>query len=156
MKIEPVIVIDSREKIPWEFHNLPSEPGTLDTGDYSIRGLMHLVSVERKSLDDLLSCVGTHRNRFRREMQRLKAYRFRALIVEASHADLEAGQWRSRLLPSHVIGSLSAWMAQFELPIWLAGDHEAAARFGEKYLYQCGRLIAHENAAIGVTAERVA
>ncbi|MCH8852341.1 MAG: ERCC4 domain-containing protein, partial [Planctomycetes bacterium] len=117
-KLSPVIIVDSREQRPWRFENLPTATGSLSTGDYSVRGLEHLIAVERKSLDDLLSCIGIHRDRFRRELARLRGFRFRCLIIEASHADLEAGQWRSQLKPSHVIGSLSAWMAQFDLPIW--------------------------------------
>ena len=149
MKITPTVIVDTREQFPWSFSSLPSEPGTLSTGDYSVRGLEHLIAVERKSLDDLLACIGIRRDRFRRELQRLKSYRFRALIIEASHADLEAGQWRSQLKPSHVLGSLAAWTVQFALPVWLAGDHESAARFAERYLYQAARCIAAENKAIG-------
>ncbi|MCC7291439.1 MAG: hypothetical protein IT449_05175 [Phycisphaerales bacterium] len=93
MKLSPTIIIDTREQAPFTFANLPSEPGTLDTGDYSVRGLEHLVAVERKSLDDLLACVGRERERFKRELQRLRAYRFRLLIVEASAADLEQGTY---------------------------------------------------------------
>ncbi|MCH8854295.1 MAG: ERCC4 domain-containing protein [Planctomycetes bacterium] len=156
MKITPTIVIDSREQRAWQFANLPSEPGTLDTGDYSVKGLEHLVCIERKSLDDLLSCVGRERDRFKRELQRLQAYRFRILVIEASYADLERGEWRSQLKPSHVLGSLAAWQAQYSLPIWLAGDHQAAGRFAEKYLYQCARLIANENTAVGVVEQCVA
>lgn len=156
MKIEPVVVIDSREQRAWQFENLPSERGTLDTGDYSLRSLTHLVAVERKSLDDLLACVGRERDRFRRELQRLRAYRFRALIIEGNYADIERGEWRSQLKPSQVLGSLAAWQCQYELPIWLAGDHRAAGRFAERYLYQCARLVAQENAAIGVETECVA
>lgn len=151
MKLTPTIVIDSREQDPWSFANLRSERGSFTTGDYSIRGLEHLIAVERKSLDDLLSCVGTDRDRFKRELQRLKAYRFRALIVETDYAILEAGQWRSKIQPSHVLGSVAAWQCQFSLPVMLAGDHESAARFCERYLFQCARLIASENQALGVT-----
>ena len=156
MKITPIVIVDSREQHAWQFENLPSEPGSLTTGDYSIRGLEHLVAVERKSLDDLLGCVGTDRARFKRELQRLRAYRFRALIVEASHEDIQRGQWRSKVHPNAVAGSLAGWMAQYSLPIMLAGDHEAAARFAERYLFQAARCIAQENAALGVTAECVA
>ena len=156
MKIEPTIIIDSREQRAWQFENLPSEPGTLAVGDYSVRGLTHLISIERKSLPDLLACVGRERDRFRRELQRLRAYRFRALVIEASYADLEAGGWRSQVKPAAVLGSLAGWQCQYELPIWLAGDHQAAGRFAEKYLYQCARLIAGENAALGMAAECVA
>ena len=149
VKISPVIVIDSREQRPWEFHNLPSEPGSLSAGDYSLRNLTHLISVERKSLDDLLACVGIHRDRFKRELQRLKAYRFRALITETDHSTLERGMWRSKIQPSHVLGSLAAWQCQYSLPVMLVGTHEADARFCERFLYQAARCVAQENKAIG-------
>ncbi len=156
MKVSPVILIDTREQDPWTFANLPTELGTLDTGDYSIRGLEHLIAVERKSLDDLLACVGCERARFRRELKRLQAYRFRAMVIEASYADLDRGDWRSKIQPSHVLGSLAAWMVQYSLPIVLACDHESAARFAERFLYQCASLVASENAALGVVEQRVA
>lgn len=119
--------------------------------EYLAKGfcLTHLIAVERKSLPDLLGCVGHDRDRFKRELQRLRAYRFRALVIETDYSTLERGEWRSKIQPASVLGSLSAWMAQFDLPIWLAGDHEAAGRFAEKYLYQCARCIAQENNAIG-------
>jgi len=149
VKPEPTIIIDSREQCPLEFPTLTATTGTLDTGDYSVAGLEHLIAVERKSTDDLLGCVGRERERFKRELQRLRAYRFRLLVVEASAADLEAGlsglvPWRSTLKPAHVVGSLAAWTAQYGLPVWLAGDHAGAARFVERYLYQCARTLATE------------
>ena len=54
-----------------------------------------MVAVERKTMDDLLACVGRERDRFKRELQRLRAYRFRLLVVEADAAVIEAGDWRS-------------------------------------------------------------
>ena len=149
LKPEPTIIIDSREQNPLDFPTLPATVGTLDTGDYSIVGLTHLVAVERKSIDDLLACIGRERERFKRELQRLRAYRFRLLVVEADAADLDAGlsggaPWRSTLKAAHVVGSLAAWTAQYGLPIWLAGDHAGAGRFVERYLYQCARTLATE------------
>lgn len=151
MKLAPVVVIDSREQVPLGFENLPVEPGTLDTGDYSIRGLEHLIVVERKSLDDLLACVGRERARFKRELQRLRAYRFRLLVIEADAARIEVGDWRSKLTSAHVFGSLAAWTVQYGLPIWLAGDHDAAGRFVEKFLYQSARAVATEAQAVRIT-----
>lgn len=147
MKQSPTIIIDSREQTPLTFPNLPAIVGTLDTGDYSIVGLTHLVAVERKSIDDLLACIGRERDRFKRELQRLRAYRFRLLVIEGNAADLERGQWRSTLQPAHVVGSLAAWCAQFALPTWLAGNHDGAGRFVERYLYQCARAVASEHDA---------
>ena len=37
---------------------LRSERGGLYTGDYSIKGLERFVAIERKSLDDLMGCLG--------------------------------------------------------------------------------------------------
>ena len=43
-----VAVIDTREQLPLDLTPLRTEPGTLPTGDYSVRGLEQVVSVERK------------------------------------------------------------------------------------------------------------
>ena len=153
MKLAPTIIVDSREQTPLRFANLPTTRGTLDAGDYSIVGLTHLVAVERKSLDDLLACIGRERERFKRELQRLRGYRFRMLVVEADAVTLEAGQWRSTLQPAHVLGSLAAWTAQYGLPVWLAGSHDGAGRFVERYLYQCARALAMEYAAAASLVE---
>ena len=112
--------------------------------------------MERKSLDDLLACIGIHRDRFKRELQRLRAYRFRALIIEANYNDLERGGWRSKIQPSAVLGSLAAWQCQYSLPIMLAGTHEAGAEFCERFLYQAALCVARENAAVGAVEQCVA
>ena len=146
-KPTPAIVIDTREQTPLTFANMPTQLGTLDTGDYSVAGLEHLIAVERKSLPDLLACCGHGRERFKRELQRLRAYRFKLLVIEATAAELESGQWRSQLQPAHVLGSLASWTATYVLPVWLAGDHDAAGRFVERFLLQAVRHIRDEYAA---------
>ena len=142
MTITPTIIIDSREQVPLDFPNISTVIGTLTTGDYSIAGLENIISVERKNHDDLLACIGRDRDRFKAELQRLRAYRFRLLVVEADAVTLETGDWRSSLHPSHVLGSLAAWTAQFALPVWLGGTHDACGRFVERYLYQAARTVA--------------
>ena len=148
MNIKPTVIIDSREQQPWRFANLDTERGTLDTADYSVRGLTHLIALERKSLDDLLGCIGRDRSRFKRELARMRGFRFRALIIESTLAAIEAGQWRSKLKPSHVLGSLAAWQCQFGLPIVFAGDHAAAGRYAERHLFQAAQTVASECIAI--------
>ena len=50
-----------------------------------------------------------------------------------------------------------AWQAQFGLPVLLAADHEIAATFVEKFLYQCVRTLWSECETIqGMLAEQVA
>ena len=65
---QPIIVVDTREQTPLRFQRLEAVPGTLATGDYSIAGLEHLFSVERKTVADLVGCcTGENRARFQRE-----------------------------------------------------------------------------------------
>lgn len=131
-------IIDTREQRPLDLSPLRSERGTLATGDYSLRGLENVVAVERKSTDDLLTCVGRERERFDREVQRLLAYPVRALVIEADWPFFERGDWRGELKPSHVIGSLVGWIAA-GLPIVMASDHERAGRFVGRLLFTAAR-----------------
>ena len=90
-------LVDTREQTPLDLPGLRCEPGTLTTGDYSVRGLESVIAIERKSLPDLVACCGRERERFDREVKRLMAYPVRALVVEASWSDIEAGNWRGKM-----------------------------------------------------------
>ncbi len=153
MSVNPTIIIDTREQSPFTFAHMAVEAGTLDTGDYSITGLTDLIAVERKSLPDLLTCVGRERSRFKRELQRLKAYQYRLLVIEADAAQIEAGEWRGKITPAHVSGSLAAWTAQYAIPVWLGGAHDQCGRFVERYLFQAARAIATAYAAATVSVD---
>ena len=131
-------VVDTREKLPLVLTPLQTEAGTLATGDYSVRGLENVVAVERKSLGDLLSCVGQHRERFDREVQRLLAYPVRALVVEASWQDIEAGEWQSKVTPAAALGSCLGWVAA-GLPVVMAGNHVRAGRYVSRLLLIAAR-----------------
>jgi DNA excision repair protein ERCC-4 len=147
-------VIDSREQEPLDLAPLAAVRGTLSTGDYSVAGLESVIAVERKSLPDLLACVGRERERFERETMRLLAYPTRAIVVEGEWADLERGDWRSQVTPAAAIGSLLGWIAQ-GIPIVMAGDHERAGRFVSRMLFIASRRRYRENRALLGRAERV-
>ena len=131
-------IIDTREQLPLDLDPLQTEAGTLATGDYSVRGLELIIAVERKGIGDLLSCIGTERERFDREVQRLLAYPIRAIVIEAGWADLERGGWRSHVTPAAAVGSVLGWIAA-GVPIILAGNHERAGRFVGRLLFIAAR-----------------
>lgn len=131
-------ICDSREQIPLDLAPLRVIRGTLPTGDYSVVGMENIVSLERKSLDDLLGCVGHDRERFDREVQRLLAYPVRALIIESSWAALERGGWRSKVTPAAALGSCLGWIAS-GLPIVMADNHERAGQFVARILFTAAR-----------------
>ncbi len=133
-----VAITDTREQLPLDLSPLQSVAGSLTTGDYSVRGLESIIAIERKGLSDLLGCVGQERERFDREVLRLLAYPVRALVVEASWADLEQGEWRSHVSPAAALGSVLGWVAM-GLPIIMAGDHQRAGRYVSRLLYTAAR-----------------
>jgi DNA excision repair protein ERCC-4 len=136
---ESIIAIqDTREQTPWKLGPFGTEIGTLATGDYTVKHLEHVISIERKSLSDLLGCVGGERERFERELQRMLAYPTRAVIVESNWTELEEGDWQSRVTPASVIGSVLGWMAM-GIPFILADTHEKASKVASKMLYIAAR-----------------
>lgn len=127
-------IVDSREQTPLDLSPLQVQTGTLDTGDYTVLGLEYVVRIERKSLPDLLGCVGRERERFQREVDRLLAYPVRVLVVESSWGEIDLGQWRGSVTPQQAIGSLLGWQAS-GLSIHMAGDHHRAGQHVARLLY---------------------
>ncbi|MCY2990928.1 MAG: hypothetical protein NTY19_24090 [Planctomycetota bacterium] len=149
-----VAIIDTREQTPLDLSQLQTITAALSTGDYSIVGLESVVSIERKSLSDLLGCIGQERERFDREVMRLLAYPVRALIVETTWQDIEAGDWRSKITPAAALGSLLGWIAA-GLPVVMTGDHDRAGRYVSRLLFTAARRRYREaRALIGSGDER--
>jgi len=132
------VVIDTREQKPANVAPLKSVRGTLVTGDYSIRGLEDHIAIERKSLQDLVACVGRERERFDRMVHRLQAYETKALVVEASWEDLKRGDWRGRINSAQVCGSVLGWMAG-GVPVIMAGNAELAGDAIARILFIAAR-----------------
>jgi DNA excision repair protein ERCC-4 len=145
-KLDPsqvLAIIDSREQTPLDLSPLSTTTTTLTTGDYSIRGLEHVVCVERKSLADLVGCVGSDRERFEKEVQRLLAYPVRVLVIESTWEAIESHepalpQWRGKVSKESVIGSLLGWEAS-GLSVHMAGDHDRAGKHVARLLFTVAR-----------------
>ncbi len=124
------IIIDSREQAPFAFRHeryaATVEAGALTVGDYSLAGLEDRVAVERKSLSDLVQCLGRERERFERELARGAALDAFAVVVEAAWAELAGGQYRSRLNPHAACQSVLAFAGRYRVPFLFAGSRSAA------------------------------
>ncbi len=72
----PVIAVDTREQDPLEFPTFPTKVATLQSGDYSVQGGELHFAVERKSLPDLVTSLTRERDRFCRELHRLRGFDF--------------------------------------------------------------------------------
>jgi len=129
----PLYIIDSREQRPYAFTG-PSEVRVLETGDYSLANLESQVAIERKSIDDLIACLTTERDRFERELQRGRSLDYFALVIEGSLMDLANGNYRSEMSPKAALQSLFAFSIRFRLPIWFAENRAHGQRVTESLL----------------------
>ena len=142
-----VIIVDTREQLPLEFSQ-PSVRGTLTSGDYSLVGAENLFAIERKSITDLTNCCcGENRQRFERELMRLRGYRFSRLLVIGEPQDIAEHRYVSRIHPNAVLASLAVWEIRF-LPISWAATPASAARQIESWAGWFAREVMKEAAAL--------
>jgi len=140
--VRPVIVIDTREQTPLSFTRLISERGTLQTGDYSFRGGEELFAIERKTIPDLVGCVcGENRDRFCRELHRLRGYRFRRLLIVGTREAIDQGDYRANVVPNAVKALLSVSEHRYDTPVVFEPDALAAARRIEGWAWWAAREL---------------
>ena len=125
---EAVIVIDSREQLPYSF-DTPSVCRKLEAGDYSVEGLEDRVAIERKSLDDFVSTVIRSRKRFAKELDRLHQYDFACIVVEADLTDIVQGRYRSGANPNSVLGATLSIIVDYGIPVYFCSNRRLACRF---------------------------
>jgi ERCC4-type nuclease len=107
------IIVDSREQLPFDFERFGVETVRqgLTAGDYQIVGIPG-VTIERKTGPDLYSCMSTGRDRFERELERLREYEFSAVVCENTEGDLLSGAY-GRMSAKSIKATLVAWMTRF-------------------------------------------
>ena len=139
--LRPVVIVDSREQTPLAFPRLQTVRGTLQSGDYSFTGGQELFAVERKSIADLVSCAtGENRERFERELHRLRGFRFARLLIVGDRGQIERQEYRSNVSPRAVLHSLHAWEARF-IPVVFSPTPATAARQVETWVYFFAREL---------------
>jgi ERCC4-type nuclease len=132
---QPIVLVDSREQTPLPFAHFPTERATLATGDYSVKGFENDFCVERKSITDLVQSATFERERFERELVRMRGYSFRRLLIVGTLADIEAHRYRSQANPKAIIASLTAFEVRYSLPVCFRETPEAAAVQVERWAF---------------------
>ena len=87
------VIKDTREKDGWIFSPYDMcdgmEVNTLHTGDYTLRGFEDVVCVERKaSVSEIAINLGKKKKAFYNEMERMRDFNFRYLLLEFSALDV--------------------------------------------------------------------
>jgi DNA excision repair protein ERCC-4 len=138
-----VVVVDTREQDPWPFTSgrVVTVRRALPAGDYSVEGMESELAIERKSLGDLVNTVSpAGRDRFRRELEKLRTYRFAAVVIEACVHDVAAARYHGGMLPSSVFSAVQAIMVEYGVHVVWGGDRAGAERQAEGLLLRCARV----------------
>ena len=154
--MQPIVTVDTREQTPLPITRLPVMAGTLVTGDYSFCGGEALFSVERKTIADLVSCcMGKYRDRFERELHRLRGYTFKRLLIVGTRKDIQTHQYRTNVNPRAILASLSAFEVRYDVPVVFEPTPDAAARRVESWVWWAAREhVENMNTLLRTTQER--
>lgn len=151
-----VVVVDSREQRPYEFQAGRSRVVALDCADYTGDGVEDVLRIERKSLEDLVGCVGVGRARFERSLARMVPYPFRYLTIDATFDDLVRGGWRGKITPKQVVGSVLGWSMRFGVvPLFVGRDKRVGAATVRKLVELAARQKERARADAGPSPGRV-
>lgn len=124
------ILVDTREKDPFEFEGLNMEivRQKLEVGDYAVKG--HRAAVERKSAQDFIGtmAIDKNRRRFVREMVRAEEEGIAlTVVVETTWGGVHtACLARSNMSPHRLLDSSMAISARFRVPFLFAQSRAEA------------------------------
>lgn len=136
LKPEDLLTItDTRESNPLNLSPLRTERKKLDTGDYSCAGMEEILTVEVKELGDFVQCCTFHRDRFERELQRMREYKYKAIVVKSTWGHIERKAYRGATNPLAVLGSAMGFAMTANVPIIMAEDHHTAGRLVARFLW---------------------
>lgn len=134
MAEEIVITTDTREQLFLDFtkfRGISSVRGTLKTGDYSIQGYDDTICFERKSVQDLVgTLIGGH-ERFLREMERMRSFKAKYILVEHTPDILynycAKHGWQRKF--NTIIQSLLAYACHYQVRVRFCKDREDMAEY---------------------------
>ncbi|MCC6671816.1 MAG: ERCC4 domain-containing protein, partial [Planctomycetes bacterium] len=158
VKAPRVVLVDSREQRPLPLAHVIRETGlhfevqraALATGDYCLADAPHLCLIERKSLPDLAHVVGARRERFERELARLKAEcTLPVLLVEGHVADVLRHDYPGTVHPNAVVGSVASWAIDFGLRVFWCGTPLEAAHVALRIFGTVARRVERGELAAG-------
>ena len=139
----PTIIIDTREVTPLVFSDAVNViHKALPVGDYSLVGMERDFVVERKTLPDILGCIGRERERFERELRQFRGYRLSFFGFEFSWQRILTGDYRcpSQIHPNALFGSVLSFIRDYRVIPLMADDHKTLGQLVERIAILVYRL----------------
>ena len=121
-----IMIVDTREQKPlFKLKPWIIEAG-LNSGDYSIQGFENIITIERKSIPDLLGTLGKGRIRFEKELNRMNEYKWKGLLIEGLENDVYQPNDFSSMHPNSIYHSLAAIETKWGVNVYYAKDKKHA------------------------------
>lgn len=151
---ELTVIVDTRENVndhilkAFDKQKVKHISRKLDVGDYSAQiGELSLekdIAIERKhNLDEICGNFTFERERFEREFLRAKAYGTKVVLIieNATWGDIFLGNYRSKVSPKSLIGSLLSWMVRFNVTITFCKPEETGRIISGILYYAAKELL---------------
>lgn len=106
---------------------VPTEWTHLRTGDYSIKGMEDRVTIERKSMKDLMGTLGGGRDRFEKEHERMTHFQYAAVVIECTLDEMLTTVHAHGVTPKTAFRTWLSWEQKFGIPWHWVGNR----RLGE-------------------------
>jgi len=137
------IIVDTREQQPWIFNNYTTAKRKLDTGDYSIEGLEHLLGIERKkSVSEFANNIVE--NRFQDVIDRLSKLKYSFILFEFDLQDVliyPVGStvpkkwWNNiKITPAFIMKNIVELQLLYNIKICFCGSSDNAEKMAESIL----------------------
>jgi ERCC4-type nuclease len=137
------IIIDTREQQPWTFDNHITANQKLDTGDYSIQGLEHLLAIERKkSVAEIANNISE--KRFVDVLERLSKIPYKFILLEFSlddvynfpmGSDIPKKLWpKLKISPKYLLKYLTEIQLNYGIHVIYCGDKSNAEKMAESIM----------------------
>ena len=129
------VIIDTREQQPYSFSSeIKTITQTLKSGDYSILGFENKFSIERKSLEDYIKSITSDRDRFFKELNRLREFDYACIVVEGSLSNILDEKYTRNILPAGLFGTTVSICIDKKIPVFFCEDRQHSIFFTEKML----------------------
>lgn len=129
-----VIITDTRETLGLDFSKFKDVEvirKKLDTGDYSVVGYENSLCIERKAINDTVGTLISNHTRFLRELDRMKSYKEKYILIEHSPTILyqycAKHGWEKKF--NTIIQSLLAYAYHYQVRVRFCKDREDMAEY---------------------------
>lgn len=131
-------IFEPEEKKPGRIQVLGTEVGTMDAADYSLAGYPELVAIERKQgFGELFGNLTNkeHKERFERELEKLRRFKHKYLIIEGSLSNdilgMSVPQMQYNAPPAkRIVQTLLEYQLEYGLiPVWAGDAGKKIARY---------------------------